>query len=90
MNRLCQYRDALGTPKQGFHSVRLFNVAILDVLGTIAMAAIITKFTQVLTSWSSFGRFTIILLTLLALGEFLHWLFCVPTTVIEILSPSQQ
>jgi hypothetical protein len=74
---LCQYRDALGVPGQGFHSVRLGNVAILDVISTFALAYGIMRLSGK-RGWSWYGL--ILLLTFL-LGIGLHWLFCVPTTM---------
>ena len=35
---LCKYKDVLGKPKQGLHKYRIFNIAIVDVLLTIAGA----------------------------------------------------
>jgi len=37
---LCKYKDILGKPGEGIHSIRLFNVAIMDVLFTIIGAYI--------------------------------------------------
>jgi hypothetical protein len=73
----CQYRDALGVPGQGFHSVRVGNVAILDVVATFGLAYVIMLITG-RHGWSWYG--VILLLTFL-LGIGLHWLFCVPTTL---------
>ena len=30
----CKYKDALGKPKEGLHSYRVFNISIIDVLLT--------------------------------------------------------
>lgn len=30
-SRLCRYRDMLGRPNEGVHSIKLFNIAIIDV-----------------------------------------------------------
>jgi len=87
--RLCEYRDFFGQPEKGFHSVRLFNVAILDVLGTFVLAWLMTRFsfnrqaleTSAIGKLGWWKRYAIILLFLLALGEFFHWFFCVPTNV---------
>lgn len=87
VRRLCEFQNALGTPKQGFHAIRLFNVAILDVLGTLGIAGVITWKSSFLNTWPTWGRFSVISVILLVLGEFFHWLFCVPTTVMKILTP---
>ena len=31
-NMLCKYKDALGKPKTGIHSYRIFNIAIADLI----------------------------------------------------------
>ena len=70
---LCQYKDALGVPGQGIHSYRIFNIAVADVLMTIAGAWLI--------SIAFPKRFLLILAILFLLGIALHRLFCVNTTV---------
>ena len=77
MNRFCRYKDALGTPGQGIHSYRIFNIPIVDVFGTLAGAYVVSKATGVQYGWSA--------LFLFALGTFLHWLFCVQTPVTRFL-----
>ena len=70
---LCKYANALGEPGKGLHSIRLFNISVVDVLATIAAAYIISKKT---------GKdFKIILIILFLLGIILHKLFCVKTTI---------
>ena len=75
---LCEYKNILGTVGEGVHSIRIFNIAIVDVLLTIIGAYIIHLF-------APGYRFSIILLTLFATGIVLHWLFCVRTTVDKLL-----
>ena len=75
--RLCKYKHALGVPGEGVHSTRFLGVAINDVIMTLVGAFIISK---------SFGfPLTPVTITLFLLGIFLHWLFCVPTTVGKLL-----
>jgi hypothetical protein len=38
MNPLCKYKDMFGKPNTGVHKYRLFNIAVVDVLATIAVA----------------------------------------------------
>lgn len=86
MSSLCKYRHALGVPGQGFHSVRLFNVAILDVLATFAGALAVERIAGWLTrSKFTWRRYGITVTVAFVLGIFLHWLFCVPTTVQKFL-----
>ena len=74
---LCKYKDALGKPNQGIHSYRLFGVAIADVLMTIVGAFIISFVFRV--------KFITTLIVLFLLGIFLHRIFCVRTTVDNLL-----
>jgi Na+/melibiose symporter-like transporter len=76
---LCAYKDALGKPRQGIHSYRLFGVAIADVILTILGAMLIAYFSKY--------DFYKILIALFILGIILHRLFCVRTTVDKLLFP---
>jgi uncharacterized membrane protein len=77
---LCKYKNALGVPKKGIHSYRLFGVAIADVIMTIIGAYIISYFFK-----TSFLYTTI---SLFGLGIVLHRLFCVRTTLDKALFPN--
>lgn len=81
-NPFCPYKYILGIPKQGVHSYRLFNLAILDVIMTIVGAALIAYFTN------NMKYFPHILGGLFLSGIILHRLFCVRTTVDKILFPN--
>lgn len=70
---LCYYNNIFGIPKEGLHKYRLFNIAIVDVILTILVALIITYFFNL--------NFINILLILFIIGIFLHKLFCVNTTI---------
>lgn len=74
---LCQYKNIFGKPKEGVHSYRIFNVAIVDVILTILAAVLI----------SFFGKFSFIktCFILFLLGIILHHLFCVNTTFGKLL-----
>ena len=37
MNK-CPYSDILGVPKEGIHRIRIFDIAIMDVLLTFVLA----------------------------------------------------
>lgn len=69
----CKYKDTFGIPKEGLHSYRLFNIAIVDVISTIVAAYIISKITNY--------KFSNCLLFLFLLGIILHYIFCVKTTI---------
>jgi fatty acid desaturase len=74
---LCKYKDALGKPKTGIHSYRIFNIAIADVIMTIIASLIISYFFKF--------NFWITLIILFLLGILLHRIFCVKTTVDKML-----
>ena len=75
---LCEYKDILGKVGQGAHSIRIFNIAIVDVLLTIIAAYIIHLL-------APSYRFLSVLLILFASGIILHRIFCVRTTVDKLL-----
>ncbi|QPB44290.1 hypothetical protein [Medusavirus stheno T3] len=68
---LCQYKDLFGQPGEGFHAKRFLGLALFDVLGTVAIIA-------VLSFW-----FNPLIVTPLVIAGFifLHWLLCVPTAL---------
>jgi len=74
----CKYKNVLGKPGEGVHSYRIFNISIVDVLLTIALAFIIHFFFKKY-------KFRHILIFLFILGIILHHLFCVRTTVDKFL-----
>lgn len=74
---LCRFKNIFGEPGKGVHSYRIFNIAIVDVLLTVLAAYIISKFTHY--------SFIITLIVLFLLGIISHRLFCVRTTVDNLL-----
>ena len=79
---LCKYRNALGVPGKGAHSIRLGGVAIVDVIMTLLGAYIIAYFTRTSFAWTATGFFL--------LGIILHRLFCVRTTIDKLLFPNAE
>ena len=77
---LCKYRNALGVPGKGVHSVRLGSLAIVDVIMTLIGAYIIARWMRVSFAWTAAGLFL--------LGIILHRLFCVRTTIDRLLFPN--
>ncbi len=73
----CEYSDIFGKPKTGFHSFRIYDIAVNDLLGTILVSGLI--------SYSFDFNFIFVLIILLCLGILLHRLFCVNTTVNKFL-----
>lgn len=77
MNYLCKYKDILGKPSEGMHSIRIFNIAIIDVIFTIIGAYLLSLYFNF--------KFSISLLFLFVLSIVFHKLFCVNTTVTKFL-----
>ena len=77
---MCKYRDALGQPGKGVHSFRLANIAVVDVLLTVALAYTLSRKFRVAV-WKMF-------LVLLALSLVLHRLLCVETTLTKLVFKS--
>jgi fatty acid desaturase len=76
---LCKYRNALGVPRTGAHSIRIGNIAIVDVVLTLVGAYIIAYFARTSFAWTAAGLFLA--------GIILHRLFCVRTTIDKLLFP---
>ena len=79
---LCKYRNALGVPGKGAHSIRLSGVAVVDVIMTLLGAYVIAYFTRTSFAWTAAGLFL--------LGIILHRLFCVRTTIDKLLFPNAE
>jgi len=77
---LCKYKDMFGRPKEGAHALRVFDIAVVDVVFTLVFAAIVAAYFQV-PVWQC-------ALALFALGIAAHRAFCVRTTVDKWLFPS--
>jgi hypothetical protein len=75
----CKYRYMLGKPKEGVHSIRYLNIAIVDVLLTILLAKFIQYYFM-----KEHSIWFILFLTFI-LGIFMHRLFCVRTTMDKLL-----
>ena len=67
----CRFSDIFGLPGTGVHSIRIFNIAIIDVFFTMVLAYI-TK--------GPFNYWTTLLIWFL-IGIIVHKLFCVKTTI---------
>ena len=70
---LCKYKNILGEPGKGIHSIRLFNISIIDVLLTFVLAWILNIFIKT--------NYFVVLVFCFCLGIILHKLFCVDTTI---------
>ena len=77
---LCKYRNALGVPGKGVHSIQIGGIAVMDVAMTLVIAYIIAHFARTSFAWTAAGLFI--------LGIVLHHLFCVRTTIDKLLFPN--
>lgn len=78
--RLCSLKNMFGKPGYGVHSIRIFDIAIVDLLLTILISWLLARY---------FNRnFWLILGIVLVIGIISHRLFCVRTTIDKILFPN--
>jgi hypothetical protein len=73
---LCKYKHVFGKEGEGVHSIRLFNLAIMDVLFTVIAGVLIV----IWWGWN-WMRFLFVLALLFVVGVLMHRLFCVNTTI---------
>jgi len=78
MSTQCPFKDIFGKVREGPHSYRIFDVAIVDTLLTILLAWILQKI-----FFKNFS-FLIVLVVTFIVGELMHWYFCVDSKVIQI------
>ena len=79
---LSKYSNAFGPPNKGIHSHRVLDIAIFDVIITVAAAGGISHFYK-----KSFIRTNLLMF---GLGIVSHRLFHVRTTVDKILFPQNK
>ena len=79
MLNFCNYKDIFGRPKEGVHSYRIFNIAIVDTVLTICLAYMLKRY---IFTTHPFG---VVLIGCFLLGIFSHRLFCVRTTIDKFL-----
>lgn len=81
MKILCPYRYIFGKPEEGIHSLRVYNIAINDVIMSLIGAYLLcVSFPKVPKYYFFVGIFV--------LGIVLHRLFCVRTTIDKLLFPN--
>jgi hypothetical protein len=74
---LCQYKDMFGEPGEGAHSVRFMGVALVDLTLTVIGGLVIAHYMKWPRALSVAGLF--------AVGTLFHWLFCVDTSVMQMI-----
>lgn len=67
----CKHKNIFGKPNEGIHAPRIFGLAAVDLLLTIAAAWGLAKYFKI-PFWKT-------ILALLVLGVVVHTLFCVKT-----------
>lgn len=83
---LCKYKNIFGEPNTGIHSIRIYDIAIFDVLATLLFAVAFYQF--IIIEWLKMNdkiKLWMVILFFFALGILLHRLFCVRTTVDKLL-----
>lgn len=73
----CPYRHVFGEERKGFHSFRIFDIAVGDLLLTILLAFSVSK------AYNT-NFFTTLFITLV-IAVFIHRLFCVNTKINTII-----
>jgi hypothetical protein len=76
MTFLCQYRHIFGKEKEGLHSYRFMDIAIVDVLLTFIGALLIAYRFKV--------NIILFFIFLIILGTLIHYIFCVETTITKM------
>lgn len=76
MTFLCQYRHIFGKEKEGIHSYRFMNIAIMDVLLTFIGALVIAYWYKL--------NIILVFIVLVILGTVIHYIFCVETTITKM------
>ena len=83
---LCKYKNIFGEINTGIHSIRIFNIAIFDVLSTILFAIVFYHIVIVnILNLSGTIKLWMVIVVMFLLGILLHRLFCVRTTIDKLL-----
>lgn len=72
-----KHSNIFGEPKTGFHSFRILDVAVGDLLGTAVISGLI--------SYALDFNFFLVLLFFIVLGIIFHRLFCVNSTINKLI-----
>jgi len=73
---LCKHRDIFGKIKEGPHSYRIFNIAIVDTVLTVIIGFFIAKYFKL--------NLIYVLAVLFILSIIIHKIFCVDTTLTKL------
>jgi uncharacterized membrane protein YcaP (DUF421 family) len=70
---LKKYKDIFGKEKTGIHKYRIFNIAIIDFIGTLIGSIAIAYYFKL--------NYILTILIVFLLAIIIHRLFCVNTTI---------
>ena len=73
---LCKYKDIFGKVGEGAHSLRFFNIAVVDTVLTFVAAYIINLYLKT--------NLLVVFIVLIILSIFIHRIFCVETTLTKM------
>ena len=77
MVSLCQYRHIFGKEKEGVHSYRFLDIAIVDTFLTFILSLAISYYFKV--------NLIFVFVLLIILSLIIHYIFCVDTTLTKII-----
>ena len=80
---LCKYAEIFGKPGEGVHSIRVFDIAIVDVVMSIIVALFLYYVINYMFSINV--SYWVYLIILFLMGILMHRLFCVKTTIDKLL-----
>lgn len=75
----CPFKDIFGKPREGPHSYRILDVAVVDTLLTFLLALFLQK-----VFFENYSFLKVLAVTFIV-GEAMHWYFCVDTKIIQML-----
>jgi len=83
---LCKYKNMFGEPNTGLHSIRIFDIAIIDVLSTLLLGIVIHQliFLNLLKMGETVKLWMVVFVCFI-IGILSHRLFCVRTTIDKLL-----
>jgi hypothetical protein len=70
---LCEYKDIFGKPREGSHSYRVLNIAIVDVFATFLLAGVLSRVMSI--------SIILVFIILVIISIPIHKMFCVDTTL---------
>ena len=73
---LCKYKDIFGKVGEGAHSLRFFNIAVVDTVLTFVAAYIINLYLKT--------NLLVVFIVLIILSIIIHRIFCVETTLTKM------